>query len=252
MIAQARERVAQAANAALTMLYWRIGKRIHHEVLGDKRADYGMWIVAPLRRQLGWTHFKALIPLKDALQRDFYAEMCRVERWSTRTLAEKIDSMVFERTAISKKPEEVARAELAELRADDRLTPDLVLRDPYILAFLGLRDRYLEKDLEDAILRELETFLIELGQGFAFLGRQIRIQVDSDDFYLNLPRLLLKPCFQLRHALPPTAQQFEALSQCHVLSSKNENCGSGVFLSKVRDDKLAIKDASLGRRICRQ
>ena len=222
LIVDARQQIAQVANAGLTMLYWQIGKRIHHEVLGEKRADYGKRIVASvgrqlaaefgpgfgvknlhrmiqfaevfpdekivaaLRRQLGWTHFKALIPLKDPLQREFYAEMCRVERWSTRTLAKKLDSMLYERTAISKKPEEVANAELAALRSEDQLTPDLVFRDPYILDFLGLKDRYLEKDLEDAILRELETFLLELGNGFAFLGRQTRIQIDSDDFYLDL------------------------------------------------------------------
>ncbi|MEM7391875.1 MAG: PDDEXK nuclease domain-containing protein, partial [Verrucomicrobiota bacterium] len=103
-----------------------------------------------------------------------------------RTLRDKIRSMLFERTAISKKPEEVARAELAELRTEEQLSPDLVFRDPYILDFLGLHDRYLEKDLEDAILRELETFLLELGDGFAFLARQRRIQIDADDFYLDL------------------------------------------------------------------
>lgn len=135
---------------------------------------------------MGWSHFKEILYLKHDLQRDFYAEMCRVERWSVRTLRDKIDSMLFERTAISKKPEELARAELAALRGEDKLTPDLVFRDPYLLDFLGLKDRYLEKDLEDAILRELETFLLELGGGFAFLGRQTRIQIDSDDFYLDL------------------------------------------------------------------
>jgi len=112
--------------------------------------------------------------------------MCRVERWSVRALRAKIDSLLFERTAVSKKPAELARAELAALREEDRLTPDLIFRDPYILDFLGLRDRYLEKDLEDAILRDLETFLLELGGGFAFLGRQKRISIDSDDFYLDL------------------------------------------------------------------
>jgi predicted nuclease of restriction endonuclease-like (RecB) superfamily len=121
-------------------------------------------IVHALSAQLGWSHFKAIIPLKDPLQREFYAEMCRVERWSTRTLANKLDSSLYERTAISKKPEEVAKAELASLRNEDQLTPDLVFRDPYILDFLGLRDRYLEKDLEDAILREIESFLLELDQ----------------------------------------------------------------------------------------
>ena len=186
MIVEARDQVAQVANAALTMLFWRIGQRIHRDILREKRADYGKRIVASLGRQLGWTHFKTLIPIQDPLKREFYAEMCRIERWSTRTLASKLNSMLYERTAISKKPEEVAKAELATLGTEDRLTPDLVFRDPYILDFLGLNDRYLEKDLEDAILRELETFLLELGNGFAFLGRQTRIQIDSDDFYLDL------------------------------------------------------------------
>ena len=98
-------------------------------------------------------------------------------------------SMLYERTAISRKPEEVARAELAQLREDDRLAPTLVFKDPYVLDFLGLNDRYLDRDLEDAILREIETFLLELGDGFAFLGRQKRIQIDSDDF-LSRPSVL--------------------------------------------------------------
>jgi len=222
MIVQTREGVARTVNAGMTLLYWRVGERIQTEVLQNARAAYGKEIVSTLSRQLvdefgsgfsaknlrhmmkfaesfseseivstlsrqlGWSHFKEIIYLKDDLQRDFYAEMCRVERWSVRTLRDKIGSMLYERTAISKKPEEVAKAELAALRAEDRLTPGLVFRDPYILDFLGLKDRYLEKDLEDAILRELETFLLELGNGFAFLGRQTRIQVDSDDFYLDL------------------------------------------------------------------
>ena len=222
MIEQTRAGVAQAVNAGMTSLYWRIGKRIQSEILQGQRADYGKEIVATLSRQLvsrfgtgfsekslrrmiqfaevfpdpeivvslirqlSWTHILALIPLKEPLQREFYAEMCRVERWSVRTLRDKIGSMLYERTAISRKPEEVARAELAQLREDDRLTPTLIFKDPYVLDFLGLNDRYLERDLEDAILREIETFLLELGDGFAFLGRQKRIQIDSDDFYLDL------------------------------------------------------------------
>ena len=222
MIQQTRIAVARTVNTGLTLLYWRIGKRIQTEVLGSERAEYGKQIVATLSQelvdefgrgfgrrslfnmvrfaevfpdlkivqsliaQLGWTHFLRIIPLKDDLQRDFYAEMCRIERWSTRTLAKKIDSMLFERTAISRKPEEVARAELVALREEDLLTPALVFRDPYILDFLGLKDRYLEKDLEDAILRELENFLLELGDGFTFQARQYRMQIDTDDFYLDL------------------------------------------------------------------
>lgn len=222
MIEATRSSVATAVNASLTILYWRIGKRIHDEILMGKRAEYGQEIVVSLGRQLSeefgssfgeknlrrmiqfaevfedeeivvslirqlsWTHFRALIPLKDPLQREFYAEMCRVERWSVRTLRKQIDSMLFERTAISRKPEDVIQQELAALREQDRVSPELVFRDPYVLDFLGLKDRYLEKDLEDAILRELEAFLLELGGGFAFVARQKRIQIDSDDFYIDL------------------------------------------------------------------
>ncbi|MCY3665740.1 MAG: PDDEXK nuclease domain-containing protein [Gemmatimonadetes bacterium] len=214
MIEQTRVGVAQTVNAGTTSLYWRIGKRIQSEILQGQRADYGKEIVATLSRQLvskfetgfsaqnlrhmirfaerfpereivstlwrqlSWSHFKSLIYLDDPFKTEFYAEMCRVEHWSVRTLRDKIGSMLYERTAISRKPEEVARAELAHLREDDR--------HPYVLDFLGLNDRYLERDLEDAILREIETFLLELGDGFAFLGRQKRIQIDSDDFYLDL------------------------------------------------------------------
>jgi predicted nuclease of restriction endonuclease-like (RecB) superfamily len=143
-------------------------------------------IVVSLIRQLTWTHFIALIPLKDPLQRDFYAEMCRLERWSVRTLRSRIDSMLYERTAISKKPEKLIEQELKALREDDALTPDLVFRDPYFLDFLGLKDTYSEKDLEAAILREMESFLLELGSGFAFVARQKRITLDGDDYYIDL------------------------------------------------------------------
>ena len=112
--------------------------------------------------------------------------MCRIERWSTRTLHAKIQGMLYERTAISKKPEEVIRRDLTALRKEDQLTPDLVFRDPYVLDFLGLTDAYSERDLEQAILRELEAFLLELGSDFAFVARQKRITVDHEDYYLDL------------------------------------------------------------------
>ena len=222
LIEETRAHVATTVNAALTMLYWRIGKRINEETLKGERADYGKeilatlsqqlsreygngfsysaltrmvrfseafpdsQIVATLSRQLSWSHFRELLPLDKPLQRDFYAEMCRIERWNVRTLQKKIGSMLYERTALSRKPDELIRLELDALRDEDRLTPDLVFRDPYFLDFLGLNDRYLEKDLEDAILRELEQFLLELGVGFTFVARQKRIQVDNDDYYLDL------------------------------------------------------------------
>ncbi|MCO6491896.1 MAG: DUF1016 family protein [Phaeodactylibacter sp.] len=143
-------------------------------------------IVASLMRQLSWTHFTLLIPLKTELERDFYAQMCRIEKWSVRTLRKKIQSMLFERTAISQKPEELARKELQELTENDRLSPDLVFQNPYVLDFLGLKDTFLEKDLEQAILDKLEHFLLELGRGFAFLERQKRMIIDGQDYKLDL------------------------------------------------------------------
>ena len=143
-------------------------------------------IVVTLSRELGWSHFVELLPLKKHLQRDFYAEMCRVERWSVRMLRKKIGGMLYERTALSKKPAKLAALELQKLREEDKLTPDLVFRDPYFLDFLGLKGAYSEKDMETAILRDLEAFLVELGSDFAFLARQKRIVVDGEDFYLDL------------------------------------------------------------------
>ena len=217
-----RQKVALTVNAELTMLYWRIGHRINIEILRDGRAEYGKSIietlshsltteygrsfeaknlrrmiqfaetfsdekiVAALRRQLSWSHFKSLIPLKDPLKRDFYAEMCRIEHWSTRTLDKQIQSMLYERTALSKKPEELIRHEIEVLHNSDKVSADLILKDPYVLDFLGMKDRYLEKDLEDAILREIEHFLLELGTGFSFIARQKRIQIDHHDYYIDL------------------------------------------------------------------
>ena len=222
LILSVRQTVARGVNAALVMLYWKIGQRIRTELLRDKRAEYGEEIVATvsqqltaefgngfsrfslsrmmqfaeafpdekivatLSQQLGWSHFVELLPLKKHLQRDFYAEMCRVERWSVRLLRQKIGGMLYERTALSKKPEKLAALELQKLREEDKLTPDLVFRDPYLLDFLGLKGAYSEKDLETAILRDLESFLVELGGDFAFLARQKRITVDGEDFYLDL------------------------------------------------------------------
>ena len=222
LIDTSRAQLASAINSALTLLYWHIGQRIHDEVLKGERAEYGEQIVSTLarqlevdygrgfssknlrhmlrfaevfpdqeivsavRRQLSWTHIKTLIYIDAPLKRDFYLQMCQQERWSTRSLQERLDSMLFERTALSRQPAELLAAELATLRENNEITPNLVLKDPYILDFLGLQDRYLEKDLEDAILRELENFLLELGAGFTFVARQKRIQIDNDDFYIDL------------------------------------------------------------------
>ncbi len=222
LIQQARQAAAVAVNMSLTMLYWQMGQRIQREVLGHRRAGYGEQIVATVSRQLAaeygrgfeeknlrrmvqfaeafpdreivatlwrhlsWSHFRELLPLKAPLQREFYAEMCRIEGWSVRTLAERIDGMLYERTALSRQPAELMQRELDQLRRQGDMAPALVLKDPYVLDFVGLADHYVERDLEDAILRELETFLLELGAGFSFVARQKRLQIDGEDFHIDL------------------------------------------------------------------
>jgi predicted nuclease of restriction endonuclease-like (RecB) superfamily len=135
---------------------------------------------------LSWTHIKTLMYVDDPLKRDFYAQLCQLERWSVRQLQERLQSLLFERSALSRQPEEAIRHELQALRQEEVPSPALLLKDPYVLDFLGLNDRYLERDLEDAILRELEQFLLELGAGFSFVARQKRLQIDNDDFYIDL------------------------------------------------------------------
>ncbi len=222
MIEDTRQAVSQTVNAGLTLLYWNIGQRINDEVLKNERAAYGKQIVstlsrqlveeyggsykdknlrrimqfpkefpdqkivASLMRQLSWTHFTLLLPIKNEVEREFYAQICRIENWSVSILREKIRSMLFERTAISGKPEELAKLELQSLKDEDKLSPDLVFKDPYILDFLGMKDTFEEKDLERAILEKLEHFLLELGRGFAFLERQKRMVIDGKDYKLDL------------------------------------------------------------------
>jgi predicted nuclease of restriction endonuclease-like (RecB) superfamily len=222
LIDASKKAVSVTLNTEVTSLYWNIGNKINTAILQNKRADYGKQIVATLSRQLteeygnnfeeknlrrmiqfavqfndkenvatlwrhlSWSHFKLLIPIRNELQRNFYAQMCRVESWNVATLRKKIQSMLFERTAISKKPEVLAALELQQLKEEETLTPDLVFRNPYILDFLGLKDTYSEHDLEKAILREIEKFILELGVGFAFVERQKRMIIDGEDFHLDL------------------------------------------------------------------
>ena len=143
-------------------------------------------IVQTLSAQLSWSHFSCLVTIADPLKQEFYLTMALQEHWSTRTLAERIDAQLFERTALSKMPEQTITRELAILREQGLVNENLILKDPYILDFLDLNDSYLEKDLEDAILREMQQFLLELGNGFSFVARQYRMQIDDDDFYLDL------------------------------------------------------------------
>ena len=222
LIENTRQRIATTANAEIIMLHWQIGVCIKEDVLLNQRADYGKeivknlakiltekygkgWsdrkllhcirsaytfteeqIVYAMRTQLSWTHLRSLMFIDDQIKRDFYIEMCRLEHWDTRTLDEKIDSQLYELTALSKKPEEIIQQELNQIRNTNSLTPDIVFRSGYFLDMLGLTDIYSEKDLEDAILVQLQAFIKELGNDFAFLDRQKRITVDAIDYRIDL------------------------------------------------------------------
>ena len=223
IVEQARVHVAATVNSELTLMYWHIGDRINREVLGNERAEYGKQIVATVVQQLqaeygtkgfeertirrmmkfatifpdiqivstllsklSWSHFLIVMPIKDELQREFYITMAAAERWSVRTLQSKIDGMLYERTAISGKPDEMIKQELSQLRDDNVLSPDLVFKSPYFLEFTGLKGMYSEKSLEDSLVAHLEQFILELGNGFSFIERQKRMIIDGEDFYLDL------------------------------------------------------------------
>lgn len=222
LVSSARRRVATTVNAESVMLYWSVGMRIKIDILKNKRAAYGEeivkkasnfltaefgggWgfqtvrhcvraaytfskkdIVYALRTQLMWTHLRSLMAISDDLKRQFYLEMCAHEHWSTREMDEKIDGLLYERTAISRKPERLIKKELEKAHVDGELTPDLVFRSSYFLTLSGLRDEYTETDLEDAVLREIEANLQELGHDFAFMGRQRRITIDQTDYKMDL------------------------------------------------------------------
>ena len=222
IIDQARRHVATYVNVEACLMNWHVGKRIKEDVLYNQRAEYGKQILKNLsvklterygtgwgteklkhcvrsaylfseddimyaaRTQLTWTHLRSLMSLKDSLERQFYMEMCRIEHWDTRTLDEKIDSQLYQRPAISQRPEEVIRRELKELREEDTLNPDIVFRSTYFLDMLGLPDVFSEKDLENSILNQLLEFIKELGSDFTFVDRQKRITVDSEDYFIDL------------------------------------------------------------------
>ena len=135
---------------------------------------------------MSWTHIRTIMYLKDEIQREFYLEICANERWSSRQLQERINSMLFERTAISKKPELTIQNDLEKLRTTQEISLPLVFKDPYLLDFLGLADTYSEKDLEQTIVYQLQLFILELGNDFAFMARQKRITVDDTDYYIDL------------------------------------------------------------------
>lgn len=222
LIAQARKRVAISVNAEAALLNFRVGFYIRSFILEGNRAPYGKqvivnlavrltqtfgsgWsdkhlrhclrtaesfneeqIISAVQRQLNWTHIKTLAYENDPLKREFYLEMAVLNRWNTRDLVEQIDKMLFERTAIAGKPKEQIQKVITELKEENAIQPDLVFKSSYILDFMGLKGAYSEMDLETALVINLQQFIMELGNGFAFLERQKRIPVDAVDYHLDL------------------------------------------------------------------
>jgi len=207
LIVQSQQQVVSQANSTLTLLFWQVGKRIGDDILQNQRADYGkrivatvsehlqekygrnfelgnlrrmvqfaeqfpdIQIVATLSRQLSWSHFRELIPLKTPEARLYYAEECASQSLGVRELRKQISTKTFERSSI------------ANLQnASNHPAIYNTFKDPYLLDFLGLQNTYLEKDLEASILKELESFILELGKGFAFVERQKRMIIDGEDY----------------------------------------------------------------------
>ena len=221
-IDSSKKNVVAAVNSEMVVLYWNIGKIIKTEILKSEKAEYGKSVIRDLSKyltneygkgysqanlfnmvrlydaiqdfeilqtlsvKLTWSHLLKLITFEDDLKRDFYITICINEHWSVRTLTDRINSMLYERTAISKKPELTIRNDLKLLNEKNKMTTDLFFRDPYVLDFLQLQDTYSEKDIENAILADLEKFILEMGRDFAFLGRQVRITVGNKDYYIDL------------------------------------------------------------------
>lgn len=211
IIDQGKIQVAHQVNSTLTLVYWQVGHRINKFILDYERAEYAEgivpalseqlkdkygksfalrnlrrmiqfaqvfpdWeIVSPLVTQLSWTHFITLLPIKNKEKRNYYAKKSAEEGWSKRQLEYQIERKSFERKEIAQSQEVLGPHGVPS-----------TFKDPYILDFLGIKDGYLENDLESAILKELELFILELGKGFAFVERQKRMIIDGRDFYLDL------------------------------------------------------------------
>lgn len=221
LIEQAKHKVAIYLNTETTLLYYGIGNYILTELKQKNQIAYGKQIlvtlsqdlteqfgkgysytaitrmikvaecfsaenIATLSQQLSWSHLIELEGIKNRTQRDFYSQLAIEEKWSIRTLRSKQDGMLFERTAIAKQPEKIITDAIKNLENTNELHPDLVFRNTYILDFLNLPANFSEKELENALINNIEGFILELGNGFAFIERQKRISIDSVDYHLDL------------------------------------------------------------------
>jgi predicted nuclease of restriction endonuclease-like (RecB) superfamily len=221
LIESANTFVHKAINQSMVLLYWQIGKTIQDELLQYDKPEYGKQVMQNLAiklseqygigysyrtlyrmthfydcvqdqnilttvlSKLSWSHILEILKIKEPLKQEFYISMCSSENWSVRELSGRIDSMLFERTAISKLPEKTIANDLKQLREKKEMSVNLFVKDPYVLDFLGLKDTFSEYDLELAILVELQQFILEFGNDFAFLARQKRITIDQEDYFID-------------------------------------------------------------------
>jgi predicted nuclease of restriction endonuclease-like (RecB) superfamily len=213
--------VAVFLNAETTMMYWSVGNFINDNLKENNRTPYGLQIVAtvsqqltekygkgftytaltrmskvasaigpenitPLSQQLSWSHLIELSLIEDDLKREFYTQKNIAERWGVRELRNQVDKMLFERTAIAKQPKEKRQKSIEQMKSNPYFSPDSVFKNTYVLDFLNLPHKFKESELENALVSEIEKFILELGSGFAFVERQKRISIDSTDYHLDL------------------------------------------------------------------
>lgn len=221
IIENARQKVAIFLNAETTLLYWNIGNYINENLKENNRLEYGAKIlatlsqqltnqfgkgysysaltrmckvancfksenIATLSQQLSWSHFIELSTISDELKREYYTLIAAQNKWRVRDLREQTEKMLFERTVLSKQSENEIKQQLKDLKNQNQMNPDLIFKNTYILDFLNLPQLYNESDLENALVNSIEKFILELGNGFAFLERQKRIAVDGEDYHLDL------------------------------------------------------------------
>ena len=233
IIINTRNTIYKAVNTGILEANWKIGRRIvEEEQAGASRAEYGQRVINDLaeklsvefgrgfdarelrryrqfyllfpkwdalRPELTWTHYRTLIRVENERARLYYMNEAALQNWSTRALDSQIERLTYERILSSQNQLIVKEAEDAASR-QAQLTPADIIKDPYVLDFLGLPSgvNFYEKDLEKALIDNLQQFLLELGRGFSFVSRQYRFKTDNENYYVDLVfyNFILK-CFVL-------------------------------------------------------